>query len=173
MNNTRRIIILGAGGFAKTLADILQQNNTYTEIKFLDDTKTGKNILGKCSEFMKFKNENTDMFPAFGNNETREMWFEKLQQEKINIPSIIHNSAYISPMVKIEMGVAVLPKAVINTNCIVNQGCIVNCGAVIDHDCILESFVHVCIGAMIKAENKIPAQTKIEAGEIVARGKYV
>lgn len=170
--NNKRIIILGAGGFAKTLADILQQNNTYTEIKFLDDTKTGEKILGKCDEFINFKNENTDMFPAFGNNEVRKKWFEKLQQEKINIPSIIHNSAYISPTVKIETGVAVLPKAVINTNTVVKQGCIVNCGAVIDHDCVLERFVHVCIGAMIKAENKIPAEVKIEAGQIVANRQF-
>lgn len=169
MNSAKRIIILGAGGFAKTLADILQQDNTNTEIKFLDDTKTGENILGKCNEFINFKNENTDMFPAFGNNEVRKKWFEKLQQEKINIPSIIHNSAYISPTVKMETGVAVLPKAVINTNTTVKQGCIVNCGAVIDHDCVLEKFVHICIGAMIKAENQIPAGTKIEAGQIVER----
>ena len=168
----KRIIFLGAGGFAKTLADILQQNNTYTEIKFLDDTKTGANILGKCNEFIKFKNENTDMYPAFGNNEVRSKWFKLLQQENINIPTIIHNSAYISPTVKMETGVAVLPKAVINTNCVVKQGCIVNCGSVIDHDCILNEFVHICIGAMIKAENKIPAGTKIEAGQIVARQQF-
>lgn len=169
MTNVKRIIILGAGGYAKTLADILQQNKTYAEIKFLDDTKTGTNILGKCNEFIKFKNENTDMYPAFGNNEVRKKWFKLLQQEKINIPAIIHNSAYISPTVQLEKGVAVLPKAVINTDCVVKQGCIVNCGSVIDHDCTLEEFVHVCIGAMIKAENKIPAGTKIEAGQVVER----
>lgn len=172
MNNAKRIIILGAGGFAKTLADILQQNNAYTEIKFLDDTKTGNNILGKCNEYINFKNENTDMFPAFGNNETRKIWFEKLQQEKISIPSIIHNSAYISPTAKIETGVAVLPKAVINTDTVVKQGSIINCGAVIDHDCVVEKFVHVCIGAMVKAENKIPAEIKIEAGQIVERQQF-
>ena len=167
--NSKRIIILGAGGFAKTLADILQQNKTYNEIFFLDDTKTGESILGKCNEFIKFKNENMDMYPAFGNNEVRSKWFKLLQQENINIPTIIHNRAYISPTAKLEEGVAVLPKAVINTNCVVKQGCIVNCGAIIDHDCILEEFVHVCIGAMIKAENRIPAMMKIEAGEVVER----
>jgi UDP-N-acetylbacillosamine N-acetyltransferase len=169
MTNTKKIIILGAGGYAKTVADILQQNKTYTQISFLDDTKTGANILGKCSEYIKFKNENTDMYPAFGNNEVRAKWFKTLQQENINIPTIIHNSVYISPTVKIEKGTVVLPKAIINTNCVVKQGCIVNCGAIIDHDCVLEEFVHICIGAMVKAENKIPKGTKIEAGEIVAR----
>ena len=173
MTNTKKIIILGAGGFAKTIADILQQNKIYNQICFLDDTKTGENIIGKCSDYIKFKNESTDMYPAFGNNEIRSKWFKTLQQENINIPIIIHNSAYISPTVKIEIGTVVLPKAIINTNCVVKQGCIVNCGAIIDHDCVLEEFVHVCIGAMVKAENKIPKGTKIEAGEVIVRGKYV
>jgi len=170
--NSKRIIILGAGGYAKTLADILQQNKTYNQICFLDDTKTGKYILGKCNDFMKFKEENTDMYPAFGNNEVRAKWFKILQQENINIPTVIHCSAYISPTAKIEQGVVVLPKSVINTDCIVKQGCIVNCGSVIDHDCVLNEFVHVCIGAMVKAENKIPAMMKIEAGQIVARQQF-
>lgn len=172
MKNLKKIIILGAGGYAKTVADILQQNKIYTKIYFLDDTKTGENILGKCSDYMKFKNENTDMYPAFGNNEVRAKWFKALQQENVNIPTIIHNSAYISPTVKIETGTVVLPKAIINTNCLVKHGCIVNCGAIIDHDCILEEFVHVCIGAMVKAENKIPKKTKIEAGEIVTNRQF-
>lgn len=167
--NSKKIIILGAGGFAKTLADILQQNKTYNKICFLDDTKTGENILGKCNDFIKFKEENTDMYPAFGNNEVRAKWFKTLQQENINIPTVIHNSAYISSTAKIEQGVVVLPKSVVNTDCIVRQGCIVNCGSVIDHDCVLNEFVHICIGAMIKAENKIPAMMKIEAGQIVER----
>lgn len=173
MTNTKRIIILGAGGYAKTIADILQQNKTYNQICFLDDIKTSVNILGKCSDYIKFKNKDTYMYPAFGNNEIRAKWFKTLQQENINIPTIIHNSAYISPIVKIEKGTVVLPKAIINTNCLVKQGCIVNCGAIIDHDCVLEEFVHVCIGAMVKAENKIPKGTKIEAGEVIVRGKYV
>ena len=75
--NSKRIIILGAGGFAKTLADILQQNNTYTEIKFLDDTKTGANILGKCNDYSKFKNENTcnNFFTHCLNNNCRNYSF--------------------------------------------------------------------------------------------------
>ena len=95
-----------------------------------------------------------------------------LQQENINIPAIIHNSAYISPTAKLEEGVAVLPKAVINTDCVIKQGCIINCGSVIDHDCILNEFVHICIGAMVKAENKIPAEIKIEAGQIVKNRQF-
>ena len=65
-----------------------------------------------------------------------------------------------------------LPKAVVNTGCQLRQGCIVNCGAIVDHDCILEPGVHICLGAIIKAENRIPQCMKIEAGQIISNRTY-
>ena len=62
--------------------------------------------------------------------------------------------------------------AIVNTGCEVKAGCIINCGAIVDHGCILEEGVHVCLGAIVKAENRIPRCMKIEAGEIVANRIY-
>ncbi len=168
----KRIIILGAGGYAKTLADILKQQKEYEEIAFLDDTKKSETILGVCEDYLKFKDGKTAMYPAFGNNQARLKWLEKLLCAKIPVPTIIHQTAYVSPAAKLEQGVVVLPKAVVNTGCLVKKGCIINCGAVLDHDCVLEEGVHLCIGAMIKAENHLPRGLKIEAGQIVLNGIY-
>ena len=60
-----------------------------------------------------------------------------------------------------------LPKAVVNTDCVVENGCIINCGAIVDHGCIIGQGSHICLGAIIKGENKIAECTKIEAGEVV------
>ena len=65
-----------------------------------------------------------------------------------------------------------LPHAVVNTNCVVKSGCIVNCGAIVDHGCVLEEGVHICLGAIVKAENLIPRCMKIEAGEVVQNRTY-
>lgn len=70
------------------------------------------------------------------------------------------------------MGTAILPNAIVNTGCEVECGCIINCGAIIDHDCILEEGVHICLGAIVKAENRIPKCMKIEAGEVVKNRTY-
>ena len=42
-----------------------------------------------------------------------------------------------------------------------------------DHDCIIEPYTHVCVGAIVKADNHIPAKMKIEAGVVVERETYV
>ena len=67
-------------------------------------------------------------------------------------------------------GTVILPHAIINTDVVINRGCIINLGAIVDHGCILEEGVHICLGAIVKGENRIEKYSKIEAGEVVERG---
>lgn len=168
----KRLVLLGAGGFAKTLADLVAQMRAYDEVIFLDDNPSAKNTQGICADYVKFQDSNTAMYPAFGNNEVRLKWLTVFAREQISVPSFIHPAAYVSPTAKLGPATVVLPQAVINTNCRLERGCIVNCAAVLDHDCILEEGVHLCIGALVKAENHLPAQLKVEAGQVILNRTY-
>ena len=65
-----------------------------------------------------------------------------------------------------------MPKAVVNTGSHIGRGCIINLGAMIDHDCVIGDGAHICLGAIVKAENHIPSMIKIEAGIIVENSTY-
>ena len=168
----KRLVLLGAGGFAKTLADMVAQTRAYNEVIFLDDNPSAQNARGVCADYVKFKSADTDMYPAFGNNETRLKWLDILARENIPVASFIHPTAYVSPTAKLGPATVVLPRAVVNTNCRLERGCIVNCAAVLDHDCVLEEGVHLCIGALVKAGNRLPAKLKVEAGEVILNRAY-
>ena len=168
----KRLVLLGVGGFAKTIADLASQSKVYSEIIFLDDNLGAKNTAGVCADFVKFKTADTEIYPAFGTNEIRLKWLDILTEKYVSVPSFIHPTAYISPTVKLGKASVILPKAVINTNCRLERGCIINCGAVLDHDCVLEEGVHVCIGALVKAENHLPAKLKVEAGQVILNRTY-
>ncbi len=165
-----KLIILGAGGYGQTVADVAEQSGEYEEIHFLDDNSKADNVIGKCGNFVQYKD--SLIYPAFGNNKMRLEWIERLLNENYRVPTIIHPAAYISPKSKIEDGCVILPNAVINTNCVIKKGCIINCGAIIDHGCIIEECVHVCLGAIVKAENRIEKCSKIEAGNVVEARKF-
>ena len=167
-----RLIIFGAGGYGRTVADVARQSGRYTEIAFLDDAATGAHVLGKCGDYARFADGNTQMYPAFGNNEGRIRWLNTLEAAGIPVPTLVHERAYVSPEARLEPGVVVLPFAVVNTECVVKRGCIVNIGALVDHGCVLEEGVHVSPGGIIKAENRIPALTKIESGQMVPNRTY-
>ena len=167
-----RLIILGAGGYGRTIADVAAQTGEYSKILFLDDNSTAPDVIGKCAEFARFRDGQIAFYPAFGNNESRLAWLRRLQEAGCAIPTIVHPTAYVSPTAQVECGSVILPHAIVNTNCVVKAGCIVNCGAIVDHCCVLEEGVHVCLGAIVKAENRIPKCMKIEAGEVVQNRAY-
>ena len=69
----KKLLILGAGGYGRTVEDVAKQLGCYQKIAFLDDGKAGvPGILGKCDDFLQFADESTEMYPAFGNTMDRE-----------------------------------------------------------------------------------------------------
>ena len=168
----KKLLILGAGGYGKTVEDIASQLNEYHSISFLDDLRTGCGILGKCEDFLRFCDGETEVYPAFGGGSIRMMWLQRLRDANVTIPSLVHPRAYVSPRASIGMGTMVLPMAVVNTGVTVGDGCIINIGSIIDHDCVISDGVHVAPGAIVKAENRIPAGMKIGSGEVIENGHY-
>lgn len=160
-----RLVILGAGGYGQTVADVASQLNRYDEILFLDDNAT--NTVGKCEDYQKYIDSETEIYPAFGNNESRLKWVCRLREEGALVPTLIHPTAYVSPKATVECGNIILPNATVNTSCHLGKGCIINCGAIIDHGCVIEDGVHICLGAIVKGDNRIKTCTKIEAGEVI------
>lgn len=167
-----RLVILGAGGYGRTVADVAEQFGRFESICFLDDGHTGDGILGTCVDYLRYADGQTCMYPAFGSNTARLSWLDKLAQAGIPTVTLIHPSAYVSPRAQVEEGTVILPKAVVNTGCHIGRGCIINLGAIVDHGCILEPGVHVCLGAIVKAENHIPGAMKIEAGQVIENRTY-
>lgn len=162
-----RLIILGAGGHGRVVADLAEQTGKYDAIYFLDDASDDKAVLGKCSDFEKFYTQDTEMYPAFGNNVGRIAWEDKIVNAGIKLAKIIHPLAYVSPKAQIADGCVIMPYAVINTGTVLKKACIVNIGALVDHDCILEEGCHIAPGSIVKGENHLPKGTKIDSGEVI------
>lgn len=168
----KHLLILGAGGFGKTVADLAEQLGCYHSIRFLDDGQHGENILGTCDRYSDFLNENTEVYPAFGNNAFRKQWITRLCGEGIAVPTLIHPRAYVSPRATVGTGTVVLPMAVVNTGVTIGDGCIINIGTLVDHDTVIENWVHLAPGAIVKAENRIAAECKIESGTVIENRQY-
>lgn len=151
----KKIVILGAGGHGKVVADIALKNG-YEEIVFLDDddkiqTCAGFSVIGKLAEVSRIDG---DKFVAIGDGLLR----QKLMKE-INTVTLIHPRAVISRRVTIGEGSIVMAGAVINSDSKIGSGCIINTSATVDHDCILEDFVHLSVGAHLAGNVHIGAQS--------------
>lgn len=122
-----KLIILGSGGYGKTVADVAEQLEY--EVTFLDDAIPNRPL----SSFTDFISNTTYFIPAFGNNALRLEWIEKIKAAGGQFATLIHPTAYISPTASVGEGCVILPHAIINTDVIIERGCIINLGAIIDH----------------------------------------
>lgn len=162
----KRLVILGAGSYGRTVADVAHQLNYSTIV--LDDA----DLAHPLTSFQSYIDENTSFIPAFGNNAFRMEWINKIEESGGQLVTLIHPTAFVSPTATIKPGTAILPHAIVNTDVVINRGCIINLGAIVDHGCILEEGVHIAPGAIVKGENRIEKCSKVEAGEVVERGQY-
>lgn len=162
-NKMKRLVILGSGGYGRTVYDVAEQIGY--SITVLDDSDKAHPLDSFCH----YISDDTEFIPAFGNNEFRLEWLERIEEAGGKPATLIHPSAYVSPRAHVSEGCVVLPGAIINTGTRIGKGCIINIDATVDHDVIIEDGVHLCIRCIIKGENRISRCEKIEAGEIIER----
>lgn len=46
----KRLVILGAGGYGRTVADLAAQSGQFAPIVFLDDNSAAADVAGKCAD---------------------------------------------------------------------------------------------------------------------------
>lgn len=163
----RKLIILGSGGYGRTVYDIAEQLGY--SITVLDDSDQEHPL----TSFSCYIDDDTEFIPAFGNNEFRLQWINRIEEAGGKLATLIHSSAYVSPKAQVSSGCVILPGAIVNTGCKVGKGCIINLGATVDHDVVIEDGVHLCLRCIVKGENRISRCEKIEAGEIIERATRV
>lgn len=159
-----RLIIIGASGHGKVVADIALKIG-YTDIVFLDDNESisecaGFQVIGKTSEapFMY-----GDKIVAIGNASVREILLSR-----IKAVTLIHPDAVIGRNVVFGEGTVVMAGAVINTDTVIGKGCIINTCSSVDHDCIIGDFVHIAVGAHLSGTVHVGNDTWIGAGSTVS-----
>lgn len=162
-----RLIIVGAGGYGKVIADIAVKNG-YTDINFLDDQMTdnciGFPVIGKCSEIEAFDDGNTDFIIGIGSNATRKLIAGKYN---VNWSVLIHPSAQIAFNASVGKGTVVMAGAVVNACAAIGEHCIINTSAVIEHDNVIKDYVHISPNVALGGTVHIGDRTHIGIGATV------
>ena len=175
-----KLLILGAGGHGKVVAECALSLGLYTEIAFLDDEKViGESILTSCSvvgtfnDAGNFIHEYPEAFVALGNNSSRVELIKYLMKIGFRIPSLIHPAAYVSKFALIESGTVIMAGVVVNVDARIGVGGIINTGASIDHDCVLGLGVHLSPGARLGGTVTVGDYTWICMGACVVNNVRV
>lgn len=168
----KRLVIIGASGHGKVIADIAVKNG-YDEILFLDDDETikecgGYPVIGKSSEAGTI---DADAIIGIGNADVRKKIQETIPDEKL--VTLIHPDAIVAEDAVIGKGTVVMAGVVINPEVRIGKGCIINTCSSVDHDCEVGDYVHIAVGSHLCGTVFVGSGTWIGAGAIVSNNVYI
>lgn len=172
---TRRLLVLGAGGHGRVVADAARAAGDWDEIAFLDsrypeltDTAVGP-VIGADSAAAGCVAEGWSFVAAIADAGTRRRLVEGLAGASPPA-TIIHPGAAIGADVEIGPGAMILAQSAINTGARLGASVIVNTGATVDHDCRIGDYAHICPGVHLAGNVTIGSGSWIGIGAAVRQG---
>ena len=171
VNRMKDVIIIGTGGHAKVVADIVLNSSDHLVGFLTSDTGKadfmGWPVLGRDTEYRKF--EHCCFVIAIGNPGVREQIAHSMGGAKWY--TAIHPSASISAVhTSIGEGSVVMANAVINPYARIGKHCIINSNATVEHDNVIEDFAHISVRAALAGTVRVGTRTWIGVGATVSNG---
>jgi sugar O-acyltransferase (sialic acid O-acetyltransferase NeuD family) len=189
-----KVLIIGAGGHARVIADALlcrtELGEKYEIVGFLDDNTDLRNkgylgvrILGNISEASEFDHEAVVI--GIGDNAARKKLYLKFKEMDKKIITVIHPQAVIGTDVEIADGTVIFANVVVNSGARIGSNVILNTACTVGHDVVLCSHtqigpgvnlgggVQVGEGAFIGIGSSVNQQMKIGDWSVVGAGAAV
>jgi len=153
-----KIVVVGGGGHAAVLIDLLKGLRGFTVIGYTDNADRGKIFgvpyVGSDSALAALKKKHRKLAGALGigkvaAHDKRIGIFANMRDAGLTLPAIVSPRAYVSKHAELAEGVVVMAGAVVQPRAKIGFGSIINTGAMVDHDCIIGIDVHVAPGAAL------------------------
>lgn len=193
VNDTKRekLILIGAGGYAKSVLDSIEQER-YEFCGFIDNFKPeGSYHLGYpvlASTIQDFSERDSySYFISIGDNTHRLEKFFKLQQLGCKIINVIDKTALVSQHSKLGIGVFVGKMAIVNSGVTVGDNVIINTKSLVEHGCfignhcnistnttlngdvIVEDYAFVGSSSVVNGQLRIGENALVGSGAVVIR----
>ncbi len=170
------MVIIGAGGHGRVVADLCDLRGEWQEIVFLDDRFPeicvcgDWRVVGKMSDIASAVAAGSAFALGIGANNVRMKFLEMLRDSGGKLPVLIHPFSAVSRRSRLGEGSVVLATAAINTGAEIGPGTIINTGASVDHECQLGEAVHICPGARLAGNVNVGRLALIGVGSSIKQG---
>jgi UDP-perosamine 4-acetyltransferase len=177
----RRCVILGGGGHARVLIDalFLMEQVTLYGILLPDKTLWGSDVfgvpvLGGDELLPSLAAQGVDSFVvglgSVGDSSLRQRLFRYGLEQGLDVLSVCHPNAVLSPRASYWRGGQFLPGSIVNAGAVIGENVIINSGAIIEHDCLIGDHVHVATGAHLSGTVQVGEGAHIGTGAVVRQG---
>lgn len=145
------LIVVGAGGHAKVVLELIRASGRFNVIGCVDPGGAreilGVPVLGGDELLPGLHRAGVRYaFVALGGNRLRRDVTRRVRDIGFELPAAVSPAASISPTASVAAGAAIMGGVTINANAVVAEGAIVNTNASVDHDCVVGPFAHCAPG---------------------------
>ena len=174
-----KVIMIGAGGHAKSILAMLQQLGSYEIFGYVDFHENGSlgiPYLGDDTNLEQIRKDIACAVLGVGQVKSaapRKAIIERLKNLDFSLPVVAAVSAVIAPDALLDEGSVVMEKAVVNAGVRIGKCAIVNTGAIIEHDCVIGDFVHVAVGAVVCGGVVIGNECLVGAGGTIIENRCI
>ena len=179
MSKARTVILIGAGGHARVLLDVLARCGV--AVAGLTDADAGKHgkllagvrVLGGDKVLDKHPPASTILVNAMGSTESmslRQKVYERLKAGGYRFLTLVHPSAVIASDAVLGEGVQVMAGAIVQPGAKIGVNSIVNTGAQVDHDCVIGAHVHLSPGVTLSGTVTVGDGTHVGTAATVVQG---
>jgi UDP-N-acetylbacillosamine N-acetyltransferase len=170
-----RLVIWGAGGHAKVVADIARLRGYAAIVAFIDDAnleRIGKTFCGSpvygADSLRELQQAGaTAAIVAIGDCRPRLERTWKLVRYGFRLATLVHPSGVVAADVSLGAGAVIAAGAVVNPGAAVGMAAIVNTAAVVEHDCAIGDGSHIGPGARLAGRVSVGRETWVGIGATV------
>lgn len=175
----KAIVIIGAGGHAAVLADILLAQNCHIVALVAPDLPQKRDVFASIPVFsdevflQHFSPNDAVLVNGIGQlpySTLRQKIFEEYQSKGFQFRTIIADTAFVSAWASIQEGGQVLPHAVVQTGALIGMNTVINTGAIVEHDCHIAAHNHVAPRSVLCGDVSSGQGVYIGAGAIIIQG---
>ena len=174
------IVIIGGGGYAKVVANIILKLCKYRVVGYtapeeqLPVRQLGIKYLGDDSILPILLEQEVTLAAlavgSIGENRLRAKLYERIRNLGFSFPPLIHPAAIVASDIILSEASVIGPGAVINPGVEIGVNVIVNSAAVVEHDCFIGKHVHISPGAVICGGVQVGDLAHVGAGAVAIQG---
>jgi sugar O-acyltransferase (sialic acid O-acetyltransferase NeuD family) len=179
---TKKLILIGGGGHAKSCIDVIEQTGAFEITGILDlpvklNTQVlNYQVIGTDDDIIPFIEQDHWFLITIGQIKSaalREAYFDKLQTLNARLATVISPLAYVSKHAEIGAGSIIMHGARVNAGAIVGRNCIVNTNANIEHDTVVGDNTHISTGAVLNGDCRTGNGVFVGSGAVVQQGVQI
>lgn len=152
-------VVFGAGGFAKSVIDLMRVAGAHRPICVVDDSREapadvlGVPVVGSRAALPTLREHGLSLAAnavgALGRIQTRIDIFHHLEELGFDLPTLVDPRAVVAGSAELGAGAQVFPGAQVCPAASIGAGTIVNTSAVVSHDCAVGRYVHLAPGCLL------------------------